>query len=389
MKQSIETLAIHAGYESDPVTGAILAPIHQSTTYVQSGLGEHRGYTYSRADNPTVYALERALGGLEDALPALCFSSGMSAITTLFLAALKSGDHVVCGDAVYGGTVRLLREFLGELGVEVSFVDMADIGEIERSIKSNTKLVFIESPANPTLKLTDIEAACSIAKRAGALSVLDNTFLTAVLQRPLDLGADASLYSTTKYIEGHDATLGGAIVVRDEALRNRLHYARKATGTIQEPWEAWLTIRGLKTLPMRMREHSANAYKVARWLESQDVVKSVAHPFLDSFAQRELAGRQQLDGGGIVSFELRGGIESARCFLPALKLCSLAENLGAAETLITHPATMTHSDVPLEQREACGITDGLIRLSVGLEGANDIIADLKQALKALELTHAR
>ncbi|MCC6676106.1 MAG: PLP-dependent transferase [Phycisphaerales bacterium] len=376
----IATRALHAGLSPDPTTGAILTPIFQSTTYVQEGVGIHKGHTYSRASNPTVSALEANLGGLEDAPPAVCFATGLAAIHALVITLLKAGDHVVCSDVVYGGTHRLLRQVLAPFGVQSSFVDTADAAAVARAITPATKLVFIETPANPTLKLTDVAAIAGVAKGAGVPLAVDNTFLTPVGLRPLDLGADISVYSTTKYIEGHNATVGGSLVTRDERLLERLRFIRKSVGSIQAPFDAWLTLKGVKTLPLRLRQHSENAQRVAEWLERRPGVTRVLYPGLESFPQRELAKKQHGVHAGILAFEVTGGVEAGRRLMEAVELCSLAENLGAAETLITHPATMTHSDIPREEREAAGISDGLVRLSVGLEDPKDIIADLERAL---------
>lgn len=376
----IATRALHAGLSPDPTTGAILTPIYQSTTYVQDGVGVHKGHTYSRASNPTVSALEANLGALEEAPPAVCFATGLAAIHALFITLLKSGDHVVCSDVVYGGTHRLLRQVLAPFGIETSFVDTADAGAVAAAIRRSTKLVFIETPANPTLKLTDVAAVARVARAAGVPVAVDNTFLTPVGLRPLDLGADVSVYSTTKYIEGHNATVGGSLVARDEALLERLRFIRKSVGSIQAPLDAWLTLKGVKTLPLRLRQHSENAQRIAEWLEGHAGVTRVLYPGLESFPQRELARRQHGVHAGILAFEVAGGVEAGRRLMEAVELCSLAENLGAAETLITHPATMTHGDIPRAEREAAGISDGLVRLSVGLEDPKDIIADLERAL---------
>jgi cystathionine beta-lyase/cystathionine gamma-synthase len=378
---SIETRAIHAALVPDATTGAILPSICQSTTYVQEAVGEHLGHTYSRASNPTVSALELAIGSLENAPEAVCFGTGMAATHALFLALLKSGDHVIVSDVVYGGTHRLLSQVLEHLGIEATFVDATNPDAIRAAARKNTKLIFIETPGNPTLKLIDIRVVSVVADALKVPLVVDNTFLTAVGQRPLDLGATASLYSTTKHIEGHNSTVGGAIVSRDVALLEKLQFIRKTVGSIQSPFNAWLTLRGLKTLPLRLKQHTINAHEVARWLEQQPSVTHVAYPGLESFPQAALAKRQHILHGGLLSFEVRGGVEAGRAVMNNVKLCCLAENLGAVETLITHPATMTHGDVPRDQRDATGITDGLIRLSVGLEDPADIIADLAQALE--------
>jgi cystathionine beta-lyase/cystathionine gamma-synthase len=380
------TTAVRGGLAPDPATGAVLTPIYQSTTYHQQAVGVHKGFTYSRAANPTVSALEAALGALEDTPPAVCFATGMAAISSLFLGILKSGDHVVVSDVVYGGTVRLFQQILTDFSVYVSFVDTSDPAAVAGAIRPSTKLVFIETPANPTLKLTDIAAIVKVAHDAGIKLAVDNTFLTPVLQRPLDLGADITLLSTTKYIEGHNSTVGGSIATRDEALLERLRLVRKTLGCIQSPQESWLTLRGLKTLPLRLQQHSANAQKVAEWLEQHPKVSRVHFPGLASFPQYALAQEQQALSGGMLAFELKGGADAGIQLMNTVRLCLLAENLGAVETLITHPVSMTHSDVPAEIRERTGITDGLVRLSVGLENPADIIADFDAALAAIAVT---
>jgi cystathionine beta-lyase/cystathionine gamma-synthase len=383
------TTAVRGGLAPDPATGAVLTPIYQSTTYHQEAVGVHKGFTYSRAANPTVSALENALGALEDTPPAACYATGMAAISALFLAILQSGDHVVVSDVVYGGTVRLFQQILGNFRVEASFVDTSDPSAVARAIRPNTKLVFIETPANPTLKLTDIAAIANVAHAAGVKLAVDNTFLTPVLQRPLDLGADITLLSTTKYIEGHNSTVGGSIATRDNALLERLRLVRKTLGCIQSPQESWLTLRGLKTLPLRLQQHSANAQRVAEWLERHPKVSRVYFPGVASFPQFALAQQQQSLPGGMLAFELKGGADAGIQLMNTVRLCLLAENLGAAETLITHPVSMTHGDVPREIRERTGITDGLVRLSVGLENAADIIADLEGALAAISATEGK
>jgi cystathionine beta-lyase/cystathionine gamma-synthase len=375
------TAAVHGGLRADPATGALLTPIYQSTTYRQEAVGVHKGHTYSRASNPTVSALEEALGVLEDTPPAVCFATGMAAISAIFLALLKSGDHVVLSDVVYGGTVRLFDQVLGHFGVESSFVDTANPAAVKAAVRPSTRMVFIETPANPTLKLTDIAAIAAITRPAGLLLVVDNTFLTPLLLRPLDLGADITLLSTTKYIEGHNSTVGGSVAARDEKILDRLRLIRKTLGSIQSPHEAWLTARGIKTLPLRLQQHSRGAQVVAEWLEQHPDVSHVHYPGLASFPQHELAERQHGLHGGMLSFELKQGAEAGIALMNAVRLCVLAENLGAAETLITHPVSMTHGDVPRDMRERIGITDGLVRLSVGLEDPRDIIADLSQALE--------
>jgi cystathionine beta-lyase/cystathionine gamma-synthase len=332
--------------------------------------------------------VEEVLGALEDAPPSVCFGTGLAAETALFLALLRAGDHAVVGDAIYGGTVRLFRQVLSELGITSTFVDSSDVAAVARAITPRTKLVFIETPANPTLKLTDIAAVAEVCKRAGVPLAVDNTFLTPVLQRPLDLGADISVYSTTKHIEGHSTALGGAITSRDTKLLERVRWIRKCTGGIIAPFNAWLTVRGLKTLALRLREQSKNAQRVAEWLAEHPAVQRVHYPGLDGFPQAELARKQHLGTGGqslhggVISFELTGGTQAGIDLLNGVKLCSLVEHVGSVETLITHPASMTHADVPSEHRRAVGIADGLVRLSVGLEDPEEVIADLAQAIGA-------
>lgn len=382
---TLSTTAIHGGVSPDPTTGAILTPIHLSTTFVQEEVGEDKGFTYSRAGNPTVAALEANLGGLENAPPAVCFATGMAAATALLLAELGDGGHVVVSAAVYGGTVRVLNDLLSRFGVTSTFVDASDPSNVASALRDETRLVLLESPGNPTLKLADIAGVASAIEGRSILLAVDNTLMTAALQQPLELGADISLYSTTKYLEGHNSTLGGAVVSHDEALLDRLRLTRKTIGAGQSPLEAWLTLRGIKTLALRMRQHSENGHAVATYLEAHPLVASVAYPGLRNFEQYELACRQQQGPGGIVSFELVGGVEVGITFINSLKLCSLAENFGAAETLVTHPASMTHADVPSCLRERAGITDGLVRLSVGLERPQDVVDDLKQAFACLEV----
>lgn len=359
----------------------LVTPIVQSTTFARDRVGSAPDHQYSRVSNPTVAALENALGALENAPPAVCYASGLAAETGLFLALLRAGDHVVCGRTVYGGTTRLLRQVLAGLGVETSFADATDLNSVRAALRPNTRLVFIETPANPTLDITDIRGVAQIAHDAGALLAVDNTFLTPVLQRPLDLGADISVYSTTKFIEGHSVALGGSLVTRDAALLDRFRFIRKCTGAIQTPFNAWLTLNGLKTLPLRIRHQSRSAGMIASWLAGHDRVSAVYYPSLLTGVAREITEAQH-DGlhGAVVSFEIDGGIDTGRRFVEALCRCTLAEHVGATDTLITHPATMTHADVPAETRSAVGITDGLLRLSVGLEPAQSIIDDLEQAL---------
>lgn len=379
---ALATLALHAGAFPDPATGAILTPIYQSTTFVQEAVGVHKGYTYSRSGNPTVTALERRLAALEGAEHATCWATGLAATTGLALALLKAGDRVIVSDVAYGGTVRLFRQVLPPFGIQADFVDASDPARLAEALGTPARFVFLETPANPTLKLSDISEAARLSHAAGALLVVDNTILTPVLQRPFELGADIVLHSTTKYIEGHNATVGGALITRNAEIHERLAFLRNAIGAIQSPFQAWLTLQGVKTLPLRMERHSANALRVARFLADHPRVTRVFYPGLDSFPQRVLASRQHRGGGALLAFEVEGGTEAGIRVLNSTRLCALAENLGSAETLITHPASMTHAAVPSEQRLATGITDGLVRLSVGLENPDDIIDDLRRALSA-------
>jgi len=388
-----QTACLHAALPSGD-GNPLVTPLVQSTTFCRDGVGSTATHQYSRCSNPTVAALEQALGALEQAHPATCFATGLAAETALFFALLTGGDHVVCGRSVYGGTTRILQQLFPGLGITTTFVDATDTRAVLDAIRPNTKLVFLESPANPTLELTDIRTIAAAAHEAGALVAVDNTFLTPVLQQPLELGADISVCSTTKFIEGHSAALGGALVTRDAALAERFVFIRKCTGAIQSPLGAWLTLQGLKTLPVRLQRQSSTAQKLAVWLQAQPQVAEVHYPGLESFAQRELAQTQHLsiDGtklhGAVVTIELAGGpqrgLEAAKALLGGLKLCRFVEHVGSVETLVTHPATMTHADVPAEQRRAAGVLDGLLRISVGLEGAAALIHDWSTGLAAIE-----
>lgn len=387
---SLATRCVRAGRTPDPTFGSLVPALHQTTTFAQNGLGGDRGFTYTRAGNPTVSALETALGALEDAPPAVAHKTGMASITTLFLSVLEGGDRVAIARAVYGGTVRLAREILDPLGIQPRFFDPNDPADVESTLAESPRLVFLETPANPTLELVDIARIAAAAREAGALVAVDNTFQTPVGLLPLDLGADVSVYSTTKFIEGSGATLGGALVTRDVQLIERFRRITKSIGCAQSPFEAWLTLRGVTTLALRFEQHCENALRVATALEECQGATAVCHPGLPSFPQRDLAAKQHLFGkrnqlhGGIVTFEVAGGFEAACAFLGALELVIVAENLGTPETLATHPASMTHPDVPIEQRKAVGITDGLVRLSIGLEDPEEIIEDLQRALRAAQ-----
>jgi cystathionine beta-lyase/cystathionine gamma-synthase len=377
------TKQIHAGVDPDPTTGAILTPIYQSTTFVQDSVDEYmgKGYSYSRAGNPTVRAFEEKLTALEGGVDTTAYASGMAATVAVFLALLEAGDHVVIADVVYGGTYRYADQFLRKFGVEVDFIDASNLDHVSNSIRENTKLVFTESPANPTLKVTDLAAVSKICETAGILHVTDNTFLTPYFQRPFELGADVIVHSTTKFLDGHNATLGGAVVVNDEALHERIAFARISAGLVMSPMVAWLTLQGTKTLSERMDGQSANAVEIARFLQGHEKVEYVNYPGLPDHPQHEISARQASGFGAMVCFEVKGGVEAGKGLMDSIELWSLAENLGSVESLITHPVTMTHAAVPREERIACGITDGLVRLSVGLEDAEDLIEALDRALQ--------
>lgn len=379
------TKQVHAGVTPDPTTGAVLTPIYQATTFVQESVDEYmsRGYSYSRAGNPTVRALEEKLTAMEGGLDTTAYGSGMAATVGVFLALLQNGDHVVIGDVVYGGTYRFADQFLQKFGVEVSFVDASNLEAVRNAVKSNTKLIFTETPANPTLKMTDLAAVSQVCREHGILHVTDNTFLTPYYQRPFELGADVIIHSTTKFLDGHNATLGGAVVVNDAGLQEKIAFARISAGLVMSPMVAWLTLQGTKTLSERMDRQSANAMEIARWLKDNPRVDYVNYPGLPDHPQHDLATTQATGYGAIVCFEVRGGVAAGKRLMDSVELWTLAENLGAVESLVTHPVTMTHAAIPPAERQAAGITDGLVRLSVGLEDTEDLIADLDQALQAL------
>jgi cystathionine gamma-lyase len=374
------TLVIHSNRSYENQSNSILFPIHQTATYIHESVGVTKGYGYSRGANPTVNALEQSIAAVEGTEHALCFRSGMSAIHTLCMAILKAGDHVILSDVIYGGTMRLFKQVLGNFGIEYTYADTSSADTVAAEIKPNTRLIFVETPANPTLKLSDIKAIADLAhSRENILLAVDNTFLTPLLQDCLALGADVSMLSTTKYIDGHNATIGGSLATHDEKLVERLRLVRKTIGSIQTPFDAWLALQGIKTLPMRLAAHCEHAGIVARWLEAHPRVAKVNYPGLDSFAQKPLAEKQQKGFGGMLSFELDASVQDSLRFMNALKLCTCAESLGSVETLATNPATASHCDLTTEQREALGIADRLIRLSVGIEAPKDLIADFEQA----------
>jgi cystathionine gamma-lyase/cystathionine beta-lyase/cystathionine gamma-lyase/homocysteine desulfhydrase len=375
------TKAVHAGIEPDPSTGSIMTPIHLTSTYVQEELGKNKGYEYSRVSNPTRTVLEKNIAALENGATGLAFASGMAAETAIFHL-LASGDHVILSRNVYGGTYRLGKLVLNNFQLDFEFVDTTDINYVKNAIQPNTKMVFIETPTNPTMEITDLTAVAKLSKNHKLVSVVDNTFATPYAQNPLDYGIDIVVHSATKYINGHSDMLGGLVVLNDPALTERLLFIQKSTGGVMSPFDAWQCLRGIKTLAVRMDRHHTNAMEVALWLSKQRKIEKVNYPGLITHPQHRLAQKQMRGFGGMISFDL-GSLDRAKMFLKSVQLCALAESLGGVETLISHPATMTHASVPPEERMAIGVTDGLVRISVGIENVEDIIADLKQALKVI------
>jgi cystathionine gamma-synthase/cystathionine gamma-lyase len=373
------TRAIHVGQEPEPATGAITVPIYQTSTFAQNAPGIHKGYDYSRTDNPTRTALQTALASLESAEYCLAFSSGMGAATTAMLL-FKQGDHVVSSRDVYGGTYRLFRAVLENFGLTFSFVETSSVREIERAMTRRTRLLWIESPTNPLLRITDIRAAAKLAHRQGALCLVDNTFSSPVFQRPLELGADLVLHSTTKYLAGHADVVGGAICLNESTLYKRLKFRQDAAGATPSPFDCFLTLRGLKTLALRMREHEKNATEIAEFLQDHARVRRVYYPGLGNHPGHDIAASQMDGFSGIVSFEVKGGLAEARRVLARLRLFKIAESLGGVESLVELPAVMTHASIPKQERKKAGLDDGLIRLSVGIEHHQDLLADLKRAL---------
>jgi cystathionine beta-lyase/cystathionine gamma-synthase len=376
------TKQIHSGVEPDPVTGAILTPIYQTTTYVQDSVDEYlaKGYSYSRSANPTVRALEKKLAILEGGEDCSCYATGMAAVNAVFMGLLNAGDHCVISDVAYGGTYRLATKIYRRFGVDFTFADTSDPNAVAASLRDNTRLILTETPANPTLKLTDLQAISDLARARGIPHAVDNTFLTPYYQRPLELGADLVVHSTTKYFDGHNATVGGAVVAATAELDEKVRFIQNATGTIMSPLVAFLTLQGCKTLSVRLDRQSANALEVARFLEGHPKVAKVCYPGLDSFPQADLARSQASGFGAMLWFEVQGGVAAGKELMDRIELWSLAENLGSVESLITHPVTMTHADVDEAERRRVGITDGLVRLSCGLEDADDLIDALKRAL---------
>ncbi len=374
-----DTQAIHAGQAPEAATGAVVVPIYQTSTYAQSGPGEHLGYEYSRTHNPTRTAFEECIAALEGGSHGLAFASGLAA-TNAVVATLSAGDHVVAMDDMYGGTFRLFDKVWTRHGLKFSYVDLRDPDAFDAVVTDATRLLWLETPTNPLLKLVDIEALAIKAHARGVLVGVDNTFATPYLQQPLRLGADIVVHSTTKYIGGHSDVVGGAVVVRDADLLERISFCQNAAGGTPGPFDSWLTLRGLKTLGIRMERHCSNAHALASWLEAHDRVRAVHYPGLQSHPQHLLASRQMSDYGGMVTAVLDGGLEEARRFLASVEVFTLAESLGGVESLIEHPAIMTHASIPPERREALGIGESLVRLSVGIEHVDDLRADLDQAL---------
>jgi cystathionine gamma-lyase/cystathionine beta-lyase/cystathionine gamma-lyase/homocysteine desulfhydrase len=372
------TLAIHAGQQPDPATGAIITPIYQTSTYVQEAVGQHKGFEYARTKNPTRLALEQNLAALEGGITAFAFASGMSATDTT-LKLLSAGDHCIVSNTTYGGTFRLFDKVLQRMGLQFSYVDTSNVANIRAAIQPNTKMVFIETPTNPTMQLTDIAATAAITRELGLKLVVDNTFTSPYLQQPLKLGADIVLHSTTKYLNGHSDSVGGVVVLNDAATAEKIAFLQNAVGAILSPFDSWLVLRGTKTLAVRMQQHEINGRQIANYLANHPKVSQVYYPGLPTHPQHELAKQQMRGFGAMLSLET-GSYDNATRFLNSLRLCSLAESLGGVETLVCHPATMTHASFPAETRQSLGITPGLVRLSIGIEDVADLLADIDQAL---------
>jgi len=377
-----ETLAIHAGQRPDPLTGAVSVPIYQTSTFAFAEPGKTRGWDYSRSGNPTRRVLEDTIAALEGGKAGFACSTGMSAIATV-AALFSRGDHIVCGDDVYGGTYRLFQNVTSRFGIEVTFTRMNSRESIERAIRPNTRLIWIETPSNPLLSITDIEMVAGLARSRGIITAIDNTFATPVFLQPVKYGIDIIVHSTTKYLNGHCDVVGGVIVTTTDELTGQIGFLHNAMGTCASPFDCWLVLRGIETLALRVRRHESNALAVAAFLESQPAVRRVYYPGLAGHPGHDVASRQMKGFGGVVSFEVNGGTEAVYRVMGRTRLFTVAESLGGAVSLIEHPATMSHASMPAEYRQAVGISDGLIRLSVGLEDPDDLVADLGQALKGL------
>ena len=374
-----DTKVVQAGITPDPTTGAIVPPLYQTATYVLEEVGKDKGFDYTRSSNPTRQLMEEILAVLDGGKFGIAFASGMSAVDSC-MKLLKAGDHVICSDDVYGGVSRHFNQILVNYDLHFTYVDSSNSTNIENAIQSNTKLIWVETPTNPLLKITDLEAVGNIAKKHNILFGVDSTFATPVFLRPLEFGADLVMHSTTKYLSGHNQLIGGVVITNREDLFDQLKFVQKSIGAVPGPFDCWLTILGIKTLDLRMKKHDSNAQTVAEYLEDHPKVSSVTYPGLPSHPAHETAKKQMSGFSGMISFELTGGIQAGKIVMNSVKLAKLAESLGAVETMITHPATMTHADVPKDERDARGLTDGLVRLSVGIENPDDIIADLEQAL---------
>jgi len=374
-----DTKVVQSGMTPDPTTGSILPPLYQTATYVLEEVGKDKGFDYTRSSNPTRQVLEGLLADLDGGKFGVAFASGMSAVDSV-LKLLKAGDHVVCSDDVYGGVSRHFNQILVNYDLHFTYVDSSDSGNIENAIQPNTKLIWVETPTNPLLKITDLEAVGKIAKEHSILFGVDSTFATPVFLRPLEFGADLVMHSTTKYLSGHNQLIGGVVITNRGDLFDQLKFVQKTIGAVPGPFDCWLTILGIKTLDLRMKKHNTNAQAVAEYLEAHPKVSQVTYPGLPSHQSHHIAKKQMSGFSGMISFELTGGIPAGKKVMNSVKLAKLAESLGAVETMITHPATMTHADVPKEDREARGLTDGLVRISVGIENPEDILADLEQAL---------
>ncbi len=375
------TDAIHVGQEPDPATGSIVPPIYQTSTYVQEALGKNKGYDYARTNHPNRKALERCIARLEGGLTSYVFTSGMAAIDSVFRL-LRPGDHVVVSEAVYGGVFRLTTQLLVQFGIEFSFVDTSNLARLRAALQPNTRMFYIETPTNPTMIITDLAAVAGMASERGITLVVDNTFMSPYLQKPLELGAHIVVHSITKYLNGHSDCTGGAVILSREDDAEKIYFVQRSAGAGLAPFDCWLVARGVKTLAVRMEQHNRNGMAIAAFLESHPKVKRVHYPGLASHPQHEIAKKQQKGFGAMISFDL-GDLESARRLLDKVHLCSLAESLGGVETLISHPAMMTHASVPPAKRKEIGITDGLVRISVGIEDVEDLIADLENALAAV------
>jgi cystathionine gamma-lyase len=376
------TRAIHAGQPPEAMTGAVMTPIYQTSTFVQESPGKHRGYEYSRTDNPTRTAYQSCVAALEGAKHALAFSSGL-ATTDAILHTLRPGDHVISCDDVYGGTFRIFDKVFKKMGIDFSFVDLSNLSQAEAAFRPQTKLVWMETPTNPMLKILDIQALSGLAKKRGALTVVDNTFMSSYFQKPLQLGADLVVHSVTKYMNGHSDVVGGVLATQNTELYTELKFLQNAVGAVPAPMDCFLIMRGLKTLHVRMERHEKNAVEIARFLEAHPQVERVVYPGLKSHPQHELARKQMSGFGGMITFFLKGDLAAARRFLERVKIFSLAESLGGVESLIEHPAMMTHASIPAETRKLLGIHDNLIRVSTGIEDVADLKADLEQALKVV------